>query len=86
MPVICIKIQRELADHLLVIMRVYFEKPRTTTGWKGLINDPHLDDTYDMATGLRLARKLLFDLAARKDYQRQRRCSIRLRRSISLNW
>jgi 3-deoxy-7-phosphoheptulonate synthase len=45
-------------------MRVYFEKPRTTTGWKGLINDPHLDDSYDVATGLRLARKLLLDLAA----------------------
>ena len=58
-----VKIQRELADRLLVIMRVYFEKPRTTTGWKGLINDPHLDDTYEMATGLRLARKLLLDLA-----------------------
>jgi len=42
---------------------VYFEKPRTTTGWKGLINDPHLDGSHDMATGLRLARKLLLDLA-----------------------
>ena len=58
-----VKAQRELADRLLIIMRVYFEKPRTTTGWKGLINDPHLDDSYDMATGLRLARALLLDLA-----------------------
>ncbi|MGE0825220.1 MAG: 3-deoxy-7-phosphoheptulonate synthase [Candidatus Binatia bacterium] len=58
-----IRAQRELADRLLIVMRVYFEKPRTTTGWKGLINDPHLDDTHDMATGLRLARKLLLDLA-----------------------
>lgn len=57
------KIRKELADRLLIVMRVYFEKPRTTTGWKGLINDPHLDDTYDIATGLRLARKLLLDLA-----------------------
>jgi 3-deoxy-7-phosphoheptulonate synthase len=43
-------------------MRVYFEKPRTTVGWKGLINDPHLNDTFDMNEGLRLARKLLLDV------------------------
>src|ERR671930_2291997 len=53
----------DLRDDLCVAMRVYFEKPRTTTGWKGLINDPHLDGSHDMATGLRLARKLLLDLA-----------------------
>lgn len=58
-----LKARRELEDQLLIVMRVYFEKPRTTTGWKGLINDPHLDDSYDMATGLRLARQLLLDLA-----------------------
>jgi 3-deoxy-7-phosphoheptulonate synthase len=52
-----------VADRLLVIMRVYFEKPRTTVGWKGLINDPHLDDTFDVATGLRLARSLLIEIA-----------------------
>ncbi|MFM8415230.1 MAG: 3-deoxy-7-phosphoheptulonate synthase [Planctomycetota bacterium] len=52
-----------VADRLLVIMRVYFEKPRTTVGWKGLINDPHLDDTFDVATGLRLARGLLIEIA-----------------------
>jgi 3-deoxy-7-phosphoheptulonate synthase len=51
-----------VADRLLVIMRVYFEKPRTTVGWKGLINDPHLDDTFDVATGLRLARGLLIEI------------------------
>ncbi|MCW5592614.1 MAG: 3-deoxy-7-phosphoheptulonate synthase, partial [Burkholderiales bacterium] len=51
-----------LAADLLVVMRVYFEKPRTTVGWKGLINDPHLDDTFDMNEGLRLARKLLLDI------------------------
>jgi len=58
-----LKARREVEDRLLIVMRVYFEKPRTTTGWKGLINDPHLDDSYDMATGLRLARALLLDLA-----------------------
>jgi 3-deoxy-7-phosphoheptulonate synthase len=52
-----------VADRLLVVMRVYFEKPRTTVGWKGLINDPHLDDTFDVATGLRLARGLLIEIA-----------------------
>ena len=43
-------------DDLEVVMRVYFEKPRTTVGWKGLINDPHLDGSYDINTGLRRAR------------------------------
>ena len=52
-----------VSDRLLVIMRVYFEKPRTTVGWKGLINDPHLDDTFDVSTGLRLARGLLIEIA-----------------------
>src|SRR3989449_10380102 len=52
-----------VADKLFVVMRVYFEKPRTTIGWKGLINDPHLNGTHDMQLGLRLARKLLVDLA-----------------------
>ncbi|MFM7205302.1 MAG: 3-deoxy-7-phosphoheptulonate synthase [Planctomycetaceae bacterium] len=52
-----------VADTLLVIMRVYFEKPRTTVGWKGLINDPHLDDSFDVASGLRLARTLLIEIA-----------------------
>jgi len=52
-----------VADRLLVIMRVYFEKPRTTVGWKGLINDPHLDDSFDVSAGLRLGRTLLIDIA-----------------------
>jgi 3-deoxy-7-phosphoheptulonate synthase len=52
-----------VADRLLVVMRVYFEKPRTTVGWKGLINDPHIDDSFDVATGLRLARGLLIEVA-----------------------
>ncbi len=53
-----------VADRLLVIMRVYFEKPRTTVGWKGHINDPHIDGTFDVGTGLRLARGLLIEIAA----------------------
>jgi len=53
---------RELRGDLLVVMRVYFEKPRTTTGWKGLINDPHLDGSGDVNTGLRMARRLLLDV------------------------
>jgi len=48
---------------LRIVMRVYFEKPRTTVGWKGLINDPHLDQSYQINDGLRLARRLLLDLA-----------------------
>lgn len=55
-------LQREVSATLFVMMRVYFEKPRTTIGWKGLINDPHLDGTRDMETGLHLARKLLLDI------------------------
>ncbi len=49
-------------DELVIIMRVYFEKPRTTVGWKGLINDPGLDGTFDINRGLRIARKLLLDI------------------------
>ncbi len=52
----------ELAHELVIIMRVYFEKPRTTVGWKGLINDPHLDESFDINEGLRLARKLLLEI------------------------
>jgi len=54
---------RELTDRLVVVMRVYFEKPRTTTGWKGLIYDPHLDNSFDIEAGLRQARRLLLSLA-----------------------
>ncbi len=53
----------EFSQDLRIVMRVYFEKPRTTIGWKGLINDPHLDGTYRINDGLRLARHLLLDLA-----------------------
>lgn len=52
-----------LKDDIFVVMRVYFEKPRTTVGWKGLINDPNLDDSFDINRGLRVARGLLLDLA-----------------------
>jgi 3-deoxy-7-phosphoheptulonate synthase len=55
--------ERERVKHdLAIVMRVYFEKPRTTIGWKGFINDPHLDETFDMNEGLRLARKLLLEI------------------------
>ena len=57
-------VARRLEDDLVIVMRVYFEKPRTTIGWKGLINDPHLDGTFDINRGLRLARGLLRDVAA----------------------
>ena len=52
-----------LSDQLLIVMRAYFEKPRTTLGWKGLINDPELDGSYAVNTGLRLARGLLLEVA-----------------------
>src|SRR3982751_726354 len=51
-----------LSANLLVAMRVYFEKPRTTVGWKGLINDPKLDGSFQVNTGLRLARRLMLDV------------------------
>ncbi|MEI7968376.1 MAG: 3-deoxy-7-phosphoheptulonate synthase [Betaproteobacteria bacterium] len=52
----------EVDDALFLVMRVYFEKPRTTTGWKGLINDPHMNDSFDVEHGLQLARKVLLDI------------------------
>ena len=56
-------VMKQFKSELFVIMRVYFEKPRTTVGWKGLINDPHLDDSFDINSGLRIARKLLLDIS-----------------------
>lgn len=53
------KLAAEVSDRIMVVMRVYFEKPRTTVGWKGLIMDPHLDGSHDIATGLRTARAFL---------------------------
>lgn len=54
--------RQQLQENLLIVMRVYFEKPRTTVGWKGLINDPDLNDGFDIDRGLRTGRKLLMDL------------------------
>lgn len=53
----------EVREQIVVVMRVYFEKPRTTVGWKGLINDPHLNDTFDLTTGLERARRILLQVA-----------------------
>lgn len=57
-----LKVRDALSDDLLIVMRVYFEKPRTTVGWKGLINDPQLDGSYDINTGLETARQFLLDV------------------------
>ncbi len=57
-----LEMHQSMQDRMLIVMRVYFEKPRTTIGWKGLINDPHLDGSNDIATGLRKARKILNDI------------------------
>jgi 3-deoxy-7-phosphoheptulonate synthase len=55
-------LSEKLSDTLYIVMRVYFEKPRTTVGWKGLINDPHLDDSFKLEEGLHIGRKLLLDI------------------------
>lgn len=57
-------LRKELAGQMEIVMRVYFEKPRTTIGWKGLINDPHLDNSQDIESGLKIARRLLLDITA----------------------
>lgn len=57
-------LRKEFADKLEIVMRVYFEKPRTTIGWKGLINDPHLDNSYDIEGGLKKARRILLDIVS----------------------
>ena len=57
-------LSKQVHKQLLLIMRVYFEKPRTTVGWKGFINDPHIDDSYDMQYGLQKARKLMLNILA----------------------
>jgi len=59
-----VRAAEEHRDDLLIVMRTYFEKPRTTIGWKGLINDPHLDGSHDIETGLRMARGFLRDVTA----------------------
>jgi 3-deoxy-7-phosphoheptulonate synthase len=55
-------LRKEFAGRMEIVMRVYFEKPRTTIGWKGLINDPHLDGSQDIETGLKIARRLLLEI------------------------
>lgn len=57
------RLAADVSDQLMLVMRVYFEKPRTTVGWKGLINDPHLNDTFDIATGMQIARRILLEVA-----------------------
>ena len=57
-----VKLREQYQDQLEIVMRVYFEKPRTTVGWKGLINDPYMDNSFQLNDGLRTARKLLLDL------------------------
>lgn len=57
------KLSKELSQQLYIVMRVYFEKPRTTVGWKGLINDPKIDGTFDVEHGLHIARQLLLELS-----------------------
>ncbi len=57
------KLADEVSDTIYIVMRVYFEKPRTTVGWKGLINDPYLDDSFKMEEGLHIGRQLLLDIA-----------------------
>jgi 3-deoxy-7-phosphoheptulonate synthase len=59
-----VKLHQELSDRMEIVMRVYFEKPRTTIGWKGLINDPHLDGSQDIESGLVIARRLLQQINA----------------------
>ncbi len=56
------ELRKELEDKLVIIMRTYFEKPRTTVGWKGFLYDPHLDDSYDLQEGVKLSRRLLLKI------------------------
>ena len=56
------EISKKVSEEILIVMRVYFEKPRTTVGWKGLINDPNLDGSFDISNGLRMARKFLLEI------------------------
>ena len=58
-----LKIKEKFKKNILIVMRVYFEKPRTVIGWKGLINDPDLDNSFNINKGIKIARKLLIDLA-----------------------
>src|SRR5712671_5871098 len=64
------RLRAQLEERLFIVMRVYFEKPRTTVGWKGMINDPHMDDSCDMREGLFRARRLLLDINALESARR----------------
>ena len=73
----------QVSDRLLIVMRVYFEKPRTTVGWKGLIYDPNLNDTYQIEDGLHRARQLLMEIAeaglySATEFSRPHRAAVRL--------
>jgi 3-deoxy-7-phosphoheptulonate synthase len=68
-------LKEKVASTMFLVMRVYFEKPRTSLGWKGMINDPMLDGSCDIITGLRKARRLLLQITKR-DFLPQRRCLI----------
>ncbi len=57
-----VKLRDRISDRIYIMMRVYFEKPRTSVGWKGLINDPHMDDSCDMREGIKIARRLLLEI------------------------
>ena len=76
-------LRQEFGDRMEIVMRVYFEKPRTTIGWKGLINDPHLDNSYDIEGGLKKARRLLLDITAHGPARRHRVSGSRSFRNIS---
>jgi len=76
------ELARELDDQLLLVMRTYVEKPRTTVGWKGLVYDPHLDGSGDMAEGLRLSRRLMLDILACGLADRQRTAATAGRRLL----
>ena len=78
--------RRDVSDRVMIVMRVYFEKPRTTVGWKGLIMDPHLDGSHDIAAGLRLARRLPARRARPRACRPRRSCSTPSPRSTSPTW
>ena len=77
------RLAERVRDTLFVVMRVYFEKPRTVTGWKGFINDPHMDDSFRIDEGIVRARKLLGGVRGARPAGRHRRRSTRCRRNTS---
>ena len=77
-------VKKELDDRLVIVMRVYFEKPRTTIGWKGLINDPDLDGQFNIRKGMFMARKVLTDVLGRKSRPCTRGAGSRLPRRYGM--